>query len=47
MAERPPPLAVGVIGADMVSHPYLGTISRSAEIWLKEVSSPTMVSARS
>ena len=47
MSERPPPLAVGVVGAGMVSHAYLGTISRSAEVWLKGVSSRTMVSARS
>ncbi|TFW11018.1 Gfo/Idh/MocA family oxidoreductase [Brevundimonas intermedia] len=37
--------AIGVIGAGMVSHAYLGTISRSPELRLKAVSSRTMVSA--
>lgn len=38
--------AIGVIGAGMVSHAYLGTISRSPEVRLKGVSSRTMVSAQ-
>lgn len=37
--------AIGVIGAGMVSHAYLGTISRSSEVRLKAVSSLSMVSA--
>ncbi|WP_295189984.1 Gfo/Idh/MocA family oxidoreductase [uncultured Brevundimonas sp.] len=37
--------AIGVIGAGMVSHACLGTISRSSEVRLKAVSSKTMVSA--
>ena len=37
--------AIGVIGAGMISHAYLGTISRSSEVRLKAVSSRTMVSA--
>lgn len=45
-SEKDPALpAIGVIGAGMVSHAYLGTISRSSEVRLKAVSSRTMVSA--
>ncbi len=44
-AKDPSLPAIGVIGAGMVSHAYLGTISRSSEVRLKAVSSLSMVSA--
>lgn len=44
--EKDPSLpAIGVIGAGMISHAYLGTIARSAEVRLKGLSSQSMVSA--
>lgn len=37
---------IGLIGAGMISHAYLGTISRSPEVRLKAIASRTMTSAR-
>ncbi len=42
---RPVPAVVGVIGAGVVSHAYLGTIHRSPELRLKAVASRTRTSA--
>ena len=40
------PLGVGVIGAGVISHAYLGTICRSPELRLVAIASEGMDSAR-